>query len=125
MARTGRYLIFVELNCENRILGFQFVFVYLLSAFEILKNAGKELCYCKILRIPLIAYCPNSSILNELYLPMDWLCHFIRYQKHKYLWPHHTKQRIKTIMQGMLAEKRTEESQDKDGRKTSQIYLVQ
>ena len=88
-------------------------------------NAFEMKCYRKILRIrriPWIAHRTNCSILNELHLPTNWLYNFVRRQKLKYF-GHGTRHNglEKTIMQGMIAGKR---SRDKDGRKTSQIRLV-
>ena len=82
-------------------------------------------CYRKILRIPLIAHRTNSLILSELHLPTNWLYNFARCQKLKYF-GHVTRHNglEKTLMQGMVAGKEAEESQDRDGRKTSQIRLV-
>ena len=84
-------------------------------------------CYRKILRIPWIAHRTNSSILHELHLPMNWRYNFVRSQKLKYF-GHVTRHNglEKTIVQGMVrySGKEAEESQDKYGRKTSQIRLV-
>ncbi len=79
-------------------------------------------CYRKILRIPWMAHRTNCSILNEFHLPTNWLYNIVRRQKLKNF-GHVTRHNglEKTIRQGMVAGKR---SQDKDGRKTSQIRLV-
>ena len=87
-------------------------------------NSFEMKCNCKILRIPWIVHCTNSSILNELPLPTNWLYTFVRRQKLKYF-GHVSRHNglEKTIMQGMVAGKRRYESQNKDGRKTSQCLL--
>ena len=68
------------------------------------KNAFEMKCYRNILRIPWIAHRTNCSILNELHLPTNWLCNFVRRQKLKYF-GHVTRHDCleKTIMQGMVA----------------------
>ena len=65
-------------------------------------------CYRKILRIPWIAHRTNCSILNELHLPTNWMYNFVRRQKLKYF-GHVTRHNglEKTIMQGMVAGKRS------------------
>ena len=65
-------------------------------------------CYRKILRIPWIAHHTNCSILNELHLPTNWLYNFVRRQKLKHF-GHVTRHNglEKTIMQGMVAGKRS------------------
>ena len=73
-----------------------------------------------------IGHRTNYSLLNELHLPMNRLHHFGRRQKLKYFGQVNRRNGLsKTIMQGMVAGKEAEESQDKDGRKTSHICLVQ
>ena len=75
--------------------------------------------------LPWIAHRTNCSILNELHLPTNWLYNCVRRQKLKYF-AHVTRHDglEKTIMQGMVAGEKAEESQAKCGRKTSQIRLV-
>ena len=65
-------------------------------------------CYRKVLRIPWIAHRTNCSILNELHLPTNWMYNFVRRQKLKYF-GHVTRHNglEKTIMQGMVAGKRS------------------
>ena len=65
-------------------------------------------CYRKLLRIPWIAHRTNSSISNELHLPTNWLYNFVRRQNLKYF-GHVTRHNglEKTIMQGMVAGKRS------------------
>ena len=72
------------------------------------KNAFEMKCYRKISRIPWIAHCTNCSIWNELQLPTNWLYNFVRRQQLKYF-GHVTRHDglEKTIMQGMVAGKRT------------------
>ena len=69
-------------------------------------------CYRKILRIPWIAHRTNCSILNELHLPTNWMYNFVRRQKLKYF-GHVTRHNglEKTIMQGMVAGKRSRGNQ--------------
>ena len=88
-------------------------------------NAFEMKCYRKIRCIPWIDHCTNSSILNELHLPTNWLYNVVRHQQLKYF-SHGTRYNglEKTIMQGMILGKEAEENQDKDGRNTSQIHLV-
>ena len=71
-------------------------------------NAFEMKCYRKILRIPWIAHRTNCSILNELHLPTNWLYNCVRRQKLKYF-GHVTRHNglEKTIMQGMVAVKRS------------------
>ena len=64
--------------------------------------------YRKILRILWIAHRTNCSILNELHLPTNWMYNFVRRQKLKYfgyVTRHNGLE--KTIMQGMVAGKRS------------------
>ena len=66
-------------------------------------------CYRNILRIPWIAHPTYCSILNELHLPTNWIpIMFVRRQKLKYF-GHVTRHSglEKTIMQGMVAGKRS------------------
>ena len=71
-------------------------------------NAFEIKCYRKILRIPCIAHRTNCSILNELHLPTNWMYNFVRRPKLKYF-GHVTRHNglEKTIMQGMVAGKRS------------------
>ena len=71
-------------------------------------NAFEMKCYRKVLRIPWIAHRTNCSILNELHLPTNWMYNFVRRQKLKYF-GHVTRHNglEKTIMQGMVAGKRS------------------
>ncbi len=71
-------------------------------------NAFEMKCYRKILRIPWIAHRTNCSILSELHLPTNRLYKFVRRQKLKYF-GHVTRHDglEKTIMQGMVAGKRS------------------
>ena len=73
-------------------------------------NAFEMKCYRKVLRIPWIAHRTNCSILNELHLPTNWMYNFVRRQKLKYF-GHVTRHNglEKTIMQGMVAGKRSRE----------------
>ena len=71
-------------------------------------NAFEMKCYRKILEIPWIAHRTNSSILNELHLPTNWLYNFVRLQKLKYFGHIALHDGLeKTIMQGMVAGKRS------------------
>ena len=64
--------------------------------------------YRKILHIPWIALRVISSILNELHLPTNWLYNFVRLQKLKYFGQVTRHGGLeKTIMQGMVAGKRS------------------
>ena len=58
--------------------------------------------------LPWIAHRTNCSILNELRLPTNWMYNFVRRQKLKYFC-HVTRHNglEKTIMQGMVAGKRS------------------
>ena len=71
-------------------------------------NAFEMKCYRKVLCIPWIAHRTNCSILNELHLPTNWMYNFVRRQKLKYF-GHVTRHNglEKTIMQGMVAGKRS------------------
>ena len=71
-------------------------------------NAFEMKCYRKIIRIPCIAHRANCSILNQLHLPTNWMYNFVRRQKLKYF-GHVTRHDDleKTIMQGMVAGKRS------------------
>ena len=65
-------------------------------------------CYRKILGILCIAHRTNSSILNERHLPTKWLYNFVRRQKLKYFGNVTRHNGLdKTIMQGMVAGKRS------------------
>ena len=71
-------------------------------------NAFEMKCYRKILRISWIAHRTNSSILNELHLPKNWLYNFVRRQKLKYFGNVTRRSGLeKTIMQGIVAGKRS------------------
>ena len=72
------------------------------------KNAFAMKCYCNMLRIPWIVHRTNSSLSNECHLPMNWLYNVVRCQQLKYF-GHVTRHNDleKTIMQGMVAEKRS------------------
>ena len=71
-------------------------------------NAFEMKCSRKIFRIPWIAQRINCSILNELHLPTIWLYNFVRRQKLKYFDRVTRHNRLdKTIMQGMVAGKRS------------------
>ena len=71
-------------------------------------NVFEMKCCRKILRIPWIAHRTNFSILNELHLRTNWQHNFVRRQKLKYF-GHFTRHDglEKTIMQGMVAGKRS------------------
>ena len=71
-------------------------------------DAFEMKCYQKILRIPCMAHRTNCSILNEVHLPTNWLYNIVRRQKLKYF-GHVTRHNglEKTIMQGMVAAKRS------------------
>ena len=91
-----------------------------MNAFEMIAtakyNAGP---------IPWIAHRTNSSILNELHLPTNLLYNCVRRQKRKYFGhvTHHNGLE-KTIMQGMVAGKRSRGKPRQIWGNTSQIRLL-
>ena len=83
--------------------------VYCANKLDIKRiNAFEIKCYRKILRIPWIVHRAKCSILNEFHLPTNWLYNFVIRQKLKYS-GHVTRHNglEKTIMQGMVAGKRS------------------
>ena len=83
------------------------------------------LYYRKMLRIHWIAHRTNSSILNELLLPTNWLYTFVRRQKVKYF-GQFTRHDVleKRIMKGMAAGKRSRGNPRQRWENTSHVCLV-
>ena len=71
-------------------------------------NIFEMKCYRKILRIPWISHRINSSMLNELNLPTNWLCNYVRRNKVNYFRHIHRHNGLeKTKMKETVAGKRS------------------